>query len=165
VDKSCHYITIDVPIQVLLSVLASEPRGGHVIRRLQQEVQKQATRANHDVTPITMALMAGFQHSKAAHNLSSMLSKDSLNPADIVQLHRSLCFCVPVRVADSYSLDTVPYQAFRKKMPQCTFFTVVRRHHFGAFPFSDPTFRFTVRADPDPDPDEAPDSTPSFKIV
>jgi negative elongation factor C/D len=65
-----------------------------VIRRLQQEVQKQATRANHDVTPITMALMAGFQHSKAAHNLSSMLSKDSLNPADIVQLHRSVCFCV-----------------------------------------------------------------------
>ncbi len=81
--------------QVLLSVLASEPRGGHVIRRLQQEVQRQATRANHDVTPITMALMAGFQHSKAAHNLSSMLSKDSLNPADIVQLHRSeICMSV-----------------------------------------------------------------------
>ena len=75
---------------MLLSVLAIEPRGGHVIRRLQQEVQRQATRANHDVTPITMALMAGFQHSKAAHNLSSMLSKDSLNPADIVQLHRSI---------------------------------------------------------------------------
>ncbi len=81
-------VSKDVWPQVLLSVLASEPRGGHVIRRLQQEVQKQATRANHDVTPITMALMAGFQHSKAAHNLSSMLSKDTLNPADIVQLHR-----------------------------------------------------------------------------
>jgi hypothetical protein len=34
-------------IQVLLSVLASEPRGGHVIRRLQQEVQKLATWASH----------------------------------------------------------------------------------------------------------------------
>ncbi len=29
-------------LQVLLSVLGSEQRGGHVIRRLQQEVQKQA---------------------------------------------------------------------------------------------------------------------------
>ena len=48
-------------VQVLLSVLSSEQKGGHVIRRLQQEIQKEAQAANHDVTPITMALMAGFQ--------------------------------------------------------------------------------------------------------
>ena len=69
-------------VQVLLSVLGAEQRGGHVIRRLQQEVQKQANKANHDVTPITMALMAGFQHSKAAHNLSSMLSRLAINLRD-----------------------------------------------------------------------------------
>eukprot|EP00088_Acartia_fossae_P013799 TRINITY_DN17301_c0_g1_i1.p1 TRINITY_DN17301_c0_g1~~TRINITY_DN17301_c0_g1_i1.p1 ORF type:complete len:589 (+),score=153.64 TRINITY_DN17301_c0_g1_i1:41-1807(+) len=84
----CHGQHTYVYAQVLLSVLGAEQRGGHVIRRLQQEVQKQAIKANHDVTPITMALMAGFQHSKAAHNLSSMLSRNALNPADIVQLHR-----------------------------------------------------------------------------
>jgi hypothetical protein len=37
---------------VLLSVLASEPRGGHVIRWL----QRQAARANYDVTAIAMTL-------------------------------------------------------------------------------------------------------------
>ena len=74
--------------QVLLSVLATEQKGGYVIRRLQQEVQKEAMKSNHDVTPITMALMAGFQNTRAAQCLSSMLSKDALNPADIVQLHK-----------------------------------------------------------------------------
>ena len=52
--------------QVLLSVLATEQKGGHVIRRLQQEVPKEAMKSNHDVTPITLALMAGFQYTLAA---------------------------------------------------------------------------------------------------
>jgi len=84
----CHGQHTYVYAQVLLSVLATEQKGGHVIRRLQQEVQKEAMKANHDVTPITMALMAGFQHTRAAQCLSSMLSRDALNPADIVQLHK-----------------------------------------------------------------------------
>jgi len=84
----CHGQHTYVYAQVLLSILASEARGGHVIRRLQQEVQRQAMTSGHDVTPITMALMAGFQHSRAAQCLSSMLSRDALNPADIVQLHK-----------------------------------------------------------------------------
>ena len=84
----CHGQHTYVYAQVLLSVLATEQKGGHVIRRLQQEVQKEVMKSNHDVTPITMALMAGFQHTRAAQCLSSMLSKDALNPADIVQLHK-----------------------------------------------------------------------------
>ena len=84
----CHGQHTYVYAQVLLSVLSAEQKGGHVIRRLQQEIQKEAQGKDHDVTPITMALMAGFQHAKAAQCLSSMLSKDSLNPADIVQLHK-----------------------------------------------------------------------------
>jgi len=84
----CHGQHTYVYAQVLLSVLSGEQKGGHVIRRLQQEIQKEAQGKEHDVTPITMALMAGFQHTRAAQCLSSMLSKDSLNPADIVQLHK-----------------------------------------------------------------------------
>ena len=84
----CHGQHTYVYAQVLLSVLASESRGGYVIRRLQQQVQTQASLANHDVTPITMALMAGFQHTRAAQALGSMLSRNTLNPADIVTLHR-----------------------------------------------------------------------------
>jgi len=84
----CHGQHTYVYAQVLLSVLAQEQKGGHLIRRLQQEVQKEAMKSNHDVTPITMALMAGFQHTRAAQCLSSMLSRDALNPADIVQLHK-----------------------------------------------------------------------------
>ena len=53
--------------QVLLSVLAHENKGGHVVRRLQEEIQRVAkTDGAHDVTPVTMALLAGFQFSRAA---------------------------------------------------------------------------------------------------
>lgn len=43
----------------------------------------------HDVTPISMALngSAGFPQASAA--LSSMLSRNALNPADITVLHRN----------------------------------------------------------------------------
>ncbi len=96
----------------MLSVLANESRNGHVIRRLQEEMLKEAKSSQHDVTPITMALLAGkyskniknksvvthhllfypfmtgFQHTRAAQALSSMLSRNTLNPADIVVLHK-----------------------------------------------------------------------------
>merc|ERR1712045_245675 len=84
----CHGQHTYVYAQVLLSVLAYENKGGHIIRRLQEEIQKQASSSEHDVTPITMALTAGFQHTRATTCLQSMLSRNSLNPADIVQLHK-----------------------------------------------------------------------------
>lgn len=84
----CHGQHTYVYAQVLLSVLAHESKGGHVIRRLQEEIQKEAQLAQHDVTPITMALVAGFQHARAAQALSSMLSRNVLNPADIVVLYK-----------------------------------------------------------------------------
>lgn len=55
----CHGQHTYVYAQVLLSVLAHENKGGHIIKRLQEEIQKEARRAHHDVTPITMALLAG----------------------------------------------------------------------------------------------------------
>lgn len=55
----CHGQHTYVYAQVLLSVLAHESKGGHVIRRLQEEITKEAGRGQHDVTPITMALLAG----------------------------------------------------------------------------------------------------------
>ena len=61
----CHGQHTYVYAQVLLSVLAYENKGGHIIRRLQEEIQKQAGSGEHDVTPITMALTAGFQHTRA----------------------------------------------------------------------------------------------------
>ena len=48
-------------------MLAHESKGGHVVRRLQEEIQRVAkTDGAHDVTPVTMALLAGFQFSRAA---------------------------------------------------------------------------------------------------
>lgn len=84
----CHGQHTYVYAQVLLSVLAYENKGGHVVRRLQEEIQRQAQNAQHDVTPITMALTTGFQHTRAVQALQSMLSRNTLNPADIVVLHR-----------------------------------------------------------------------------
>ena len=43
------------------------------MRRLQEEIQKQATDSDHDVTAITLALTAGFQHTKATMALQVRL--------------------------------------------------------------------------------------------
>jgi hypothetical protein len=57
-------------LQVLLSVLAYENKGGHIIRRLQEEIQREAQRGEHDVTPIMMSLTTGklkFHRNIASH--------------------------------------------------------------------------------------------------
>jgi hypothetical protein len=40
-------------------VLAYENKGGHIIRRLQEEIQREAQRSERDVTPIMMSLTTG----------------------------------------------------------------------------------------------------------
>lgn len=55
----CHGQHTYVYAQVLLSVLAHETKGGHIVRRLQEEIHREAQNSQHDVTPITMALLAG----------------------------------------------------------------------------------------------------------
>ena len=50
----CHGQHTYVYAQVLLSVLSYENKGGHIVKRLQEEIQKEAQTSNHDVTPITM---------------------------------------------------------------------------------------------------------------
>lgn len=84
----CHGQHTYVYSQVLLHVLSKESKGGSIMKRLAQEITKCA-QAQHDVTPITMALnnSAGFPQASAA--LSSMLSRNALNPADITVLHRN----------------------------------------------------------------------------
>jgi len=69
-------------------VLSYENKGGHIVKRLQEEIQREAQKSQHDVTPITMALTTGFQHTRAVQALQSMLSRNALNPADIVVLHK-----------------------------------------------------------------------------
>jgi len=84
----CHGQHTYVYAQALLSVLSYEAKGGHIIKRLQEEIQREAQKGQHDVTPITMALTTGFQHTRAVQALQSMLSKNALNPADIVVLYK-----------------------------------------------------------------------------
>eukprot|EP00096_Caligus_rogercresseyi_P008911 TRINITY_DN2913_c0_g1_i1.p1 TRINITY_DN2913_c0_g1~~TRINITY_DN2913_c0_g1_i1.p1 ORF type:complete len:612 (-),score=242.13 TRINITY_DN2913_c0_g1_i1:93-1928(-) len=84
----CHGQHTYVYAQVLLSVLAHEPKGGHVVQRLQEEIQSTAGSLSHDVTPITLSLLSGFTHSRAGSALGSMLSKQTLNPADILTLYK-----------------------------------------------------------------------------
>lgn len=45
--------------------------------------------SGHDVTPITMALNSASAHPSACQALTSMLSKNSLNPADITVLYKN----------------------------------------------------------------------------
>ncbi|CAB0014779.1 unnamed protein product [Nesidiocoris tenuis] len=84
----CHGQHTYVYSQVLLHVLSRETKGGFVMRRLAQEITKYA-QSQHDVTPITMALNGAAAHPQACQALSSMLARNTLNPADITVLYRS----------------------------------------------------------------------------
>ncbi|BET00091.1 negative elongation factor [Nesidiocoris tenuis] len=84
----CHGQHTYVYSQVLLHVLSRENKGGFVMRRLAQEITKYA-QSQHDVTPITMALNGAAAHPQACQALSSMLARNTLNPADITVLYRS----------------------------------------------------------------------------
>ncbi|PSN38077.1 Negative elongation factor D [Blattella germanica] len=68
----CHGQHTYVYSQVLLQVLSQEPKGGQ-----------------HDVTPITMALNGAARFPQACQALTSMLSRNALNPADISVLYRN----------------------------------------------------------------------------
>jgi len=62
--------------------------GGLILRRLQQEILKQASSSKHNVASITMAHMSGLKYKRARQCMHSMLSKTLLNTADMVQLYR-----------------------------------------------------------------------------
>lgn len=85
----CHGQHTYVYSQVLLAVLSQETRGGAVVKRLSQEIVKCAQINTHDVTPITMALNGAAGYPQACQALTSMLSRNALNPADISVLFRN----------------------------------------------------------------------------
>lgn len=85
----CHGQHTYVYSQVLLQILAQESRGGFMMKRLSQEITKCAQQNRHDVTPITMALNGAASSPGACQALASMLSRNTLNPADITVLFRN----------------------------------------------------------------------------
>ncbi|XP_049544994.1 negative elongation factor D [Anopheles darlingi] len=85
----CHGQHTYVYSQVLIQVLSQEPKGGFIMKRLSQEITKYALKNNHNVTPITMALNGSSRHPQACEALTSMLSRNTLNPADITVLYRN----------------------------------------------------------------------------
>uniref|UniRef100_A0A8D8I5J4 Negative elongation factor D n=1 Tax=Culex pipiens TaxID=7175 RepID=A0A8D8I5J4_CULPI len=84
----CHGQHTYVYSQVLIQVLSQEPKGGFIMKRLAQEITKYALKNNHNVTPITMALNSA-RHPQACEALTSMLTRNALNPADITVLYRN----------------------------------------------------------------------------
>ncbi|XP_058823472.1 negative elongation factor D-like [Topomyia yanbarensis] len=85
----CHGQHTYVYSQVLIQVLSQEPKGGFIMKRLAQEITKYALKNNHNVTPITMALNGSARHPQACEALTSMLTRNALNPADITVLYRN----------------------------------------------------------------------------
>ncbi|XP_044268855.1 negative elongation factor D [Tribolium madens] len=85
----CHGQHTYVYSQVIIHVLARESKGGSSMKRLSQEITKCAQKNGHDVTPITMALNGASAYPLACQALTSMLSKNTLNPADITVLYRN----------------------------------------------------------------------------
>nr|XP_012152712.1 PREDICTED: negative elongation factor D-like isoform X1 [Megachile rotundata] len=91
----CHGQHTYVYSQVLLQILAQESRGGFMMKRLSQEITKCAQQNHHDVTPITMALNGASNSPTACQALASMLSRNTLNPADISVLFRNYSTAEP----------------------------------------------------------------------
>lgn len=86
----CHGQHTYVYSQILIHVLSQETKGGANMKRLSQEIQQYALRNGLNVTPITMALYGNtpIEHPQACEALTSMLTKNALNPADITVLYR-----------------------------------------------------------------------------
>lgn len=86
----CHGQHTYVYSQILIHLLAQETKGGASMKRLSQEIQQYALKNGLNVTPITMALYGNspIEQPQACEALTSMLSRNSLNPADITVLYR-----------------------------------------------------------------------------
>lgn len=84
----CHGEHTYLYTQALLQVLSQENKGGANIRRLSQEISKHALKKGFDITSITMALNGAAAYPRACQALAAMLSRDSLNPADITVLFK-----------------------------------------------------------------------------
>lgn len=84
----CHGQHTFLYSHTLLHVLSQEVKGGSNIRRLAQEVSMHAKEVGHDVTPIIMALNGAAAYPRACQALTSMLSRNALNPADISVLYK-----------------------------------------------------------------------------
>lgn len=84
----CHGEHTYLYSQAILTLLSKDSRGSANIKRLSQEVAKYAQQNRHDATPITMSLIGTAAHPRIHSALSSMLSKNYLNPADMTTLNR-----------------------------------------------------------------------------
>ncbi|KAF7278470.1 negative elongation factor complex member TH1 [Rhynchophorus ferrugineus] len=85
----CHGQHTYVYSQLVIHILARESKGGSSMKRLSQEITKCAQKNGNDITPITMALNGASAYPQACQALTSMLSKNTLNPADISVLYRN----------------------------------------------------------------------------
>ncbi|XP_066249409.1 negative elongation factor D [Euwallacea similis] len=85
----CHGQHTYVYSQLVIHILARENKGGSSMKRLSQEIMKCAQKNGNDITPITMALNGAAGYQLASQALSAMLSKNTLNPADISVLYKT----------------------------------------------------------------------------
>jgi len=73
----------------VLHILAQESKGGTSVKRLFQEITQRALKLGHDSTPIVVALNGAWAYARVTQALFSMLTKNTLNPADITVLWKA----------------------------------------------------------------------------
>ncbi|KAH9499747.1 hypothetical protein Btru_077720 [Bulinus truncatus] len=84
----CHGEHTYLYSQLIMHLAAEETDICPNMRRLCQELQKAAVARGLEVTPITVALSHANEYPRACQALSSMLSRQALNPADITVLYK-----------------------------------------------------------------------------
>ncbi|XP_067931897.1 negative elongation factor D-like [Watersipora subatra] len=83
----CHGEHTYLYTQILLYTLSQESKGGPKAKRLSQELQLHAKQRGLDVTAITSSVIGGSKHARACQAVAAMMSKGSINPADVTTLH------------------------------------------------------------------------------
>lgn len=74
--------------QCLLHLLSQSTEGGTGPRRLGQEICLGAQKVGHDVVQILLALNGSSKYPRASSALSSILTRNALNPGDITVLYK-----------------------------------------------------------------------------
>ncbi|BFZ13494.1 hypothetical protein BsWGS_16533 [Bradybaena similaris] len=95
----CHGEHTYLYSQLLMHMAAEDTNGGANMRRLCQELQKAAVAKSLEVTPVTAALAHANEFPRACQALSSMLSRQALNPADVTVLYKMYSEVDPPPVA------------------------------------------------------------------
>ncbi|CAF0753316.1 unnamed protein product, partial [Didymodactylos carnosus] len=87
VKLACHSEHTYLYAQTVLASLAADAKS-MIVRRIAEEIESHARATGHNVTEIALTLDGTTQYPKVYQPLCAMLTKNALNPADVIALYK-----------------------------------------------------------------------------